>query len=384
MAAKKPKTPPPPPLEDAYEDDRLTNSEIDIEEFLDEWGPGTAVVEIYRMKQDGSRPHVTRVSIDVLKADLYGFLREHCGAGKFCLQFKDAQRRIRKSIVVDVEMERGAVPGAPVNNDFQQQMILALIAAQKPAPPVDVGAILAGMGAMMTALKPTAPAADPSQMLQSITTTFATLKSAAGEEGGIQKALNLINAAKDLVPGGAEKTDDSWLGVAKDVTRTVVEVLRPKPNGNGFEHTPAALPAVPPGALPTARVYNADVAPGVADAAAGQPKNPEDILKEWIGAQLAFLKTKARAGKDPEFWVEYTLENAEEPGNAAILEAMRRGATFQHLLTFDPEIGKDPVLAGWFQRFYEELHAEFNADLDSGGPGGNAPDPGGNAKPSTD
>jgi hypothetical protein len=380
MAHKAPKQQPP---DDPFADERLINSEIDIEEFLDEWGPGTAVVEIFRMKQDGSRPHITRCSIDVLKADLYGFLREHCGPGKFLLQFKDAQRRIRKNLVVDVEAEKGAPVGATVNNDFQQQMILALIAAQKPAPPVDIGAILAGMGAMMTALKPTAPAADPSQMLQSITTTFATLKSAAGEEGGIQKALNLINAAKDLVPGGAEKSDDSWLGVAKDVTRTVVEVLRPKPNENGFvEHTPAALPAVPPGAMPTARVYN-DVAPGVADAAPGQPKNPEEILKEWIGAQLAFLKTKARAGKDPEFWVEYTLENAEEPGNAAILEAMRRGATFQHLLTFDPEIGKDPVLSGWFQRFYEELHAALNEDLDTGGPGGDAPDPGGNGKPST-
>ena len=383
MAPRK-KAPEPQP-EDVYiPEESLIKSEIDIEDFLDEWGPGTSIVEVYRMKQDGSRPHITRVAIDILKADLYGYLREHCGPGKFCLQFKDASRKIRKSLVVDVEAERGAAPGAtaPVNNDFQQQMILALIAAQKPAPPVDVGAILAGMGAMMAALKPSAPAADPSQMLQSITTTFATLKSAAGEEGGIQKALNLINAAKDLVPGG-EKSDDSWLGVAKDVTRTVVEVLKPKPNGNGIEPR-AALPAVPAGAMPTARVYNADVVPQVADAALGQPKNPEDILKEWIGAQLAFLKTKARAGKDPEFWVEYTLENAEEPGNAAILEAMRRGATFQHLLTFDPEISKDPVLAGWFQRFYEELHAALNEDLDSGGPGGDAPDPGGNGKPSTD
>jgi hypothetical protein len=108
-------------------------------------------------------------------------------------------------------------------------------------------------------------------------------------------------------------------------------------------------------------------------------KTGDQLLQEWVTAQLQFLKMKARAGKDPAIWVDYTLDNAEEPGNAAILEAMRRGATFQHLLTFDAEISKDPILAGWFQNFYEDLHAALNEDLDTHGTGGNPPDAGGNA-----
>jgi hypothetical protein len=90
------------------------------------------------------------------------------------------------------------------------------------------------------------------------------------------------------------------------------------------------------------------------------------------------LKSKALAGKDPEGWAEHVFDNPEEPGNAAILEAMRRGATFQHLLTFDPEIGKNPILAGWFQQFYEALSTELSENVDPPGPGRDAPDPGGN------
>lgn len=349
-------------------EDRITSSELDIEDFLDEWAPGTSVVEIFELRRDGSRPHMERVAMDILKEDLYGYLREHFGPAKYMLQFKDAARRIRKCLNVDVGGQKQNLAGSiPLpQSSFMEQMVLAMIAAQKPAPPLDVAAMMAGIAAMVAALKP-APATDPAAMLTAMAATFQQLKPPS--EGGVKQALDLIAAAKDLVPGGS--TDDSWPGLIKEGVTAVAQVFgkQTQPaNGNS-----APVPRIPPGA------QLAEAQPSVKTETAS--KNQDQILQEWLTAQLAFLKTKAKAGKDPDFWVDYVLENEEEPGNAAILEALRRGATFQHLLNFDPEISNNPVLAGWFQKFYEALHADLQADVDTPGKGGDTANPGRDEKP---
>lgn len=386
---RKPKgarNPSPPPPYDPFEDD-LTNDEIDIEDFLAEWAPGTAVVEIYQCMKDGSRPHQERVGIDILRTDLYGYLREHFGAGKYQLQFKDAQRRIRKTLTVDVAAGKPIAPnGGTSNTAFNEQLILALIASNRPPqlpPPIDMGALMTGLAAIMTALKPVAPGTDPAAMLQAVSSTFSNLKSAAGDtDNWMDKVQKLVTIARELNPG--EGGGDTWPSLIKDIGGKVLEGLKPgagaQPNGRPPQivaRPVTVVPTIPAGAMPVHQPVTEEQSVDV------PTEDTPDMLREkWLRAQLAFLKQKALAGKDVEFWVDYILENQEEPGNQAILYAMDQGATFQHLLTFDAEIGKNPVLAGWFQQFYESLHAALIEDMDSPGKGGNAPDTPGNAKPS--
>jgi len=352
-----------------------SQSEVDIEDFLIEWAPQTSVVEIYRRKEDGSMPHVKRVGIEILRADLYGYLRDKFGNGKFILQFKDANRRIVKNLTVDVEGAAAIVPngnGNPTGNTFLEQLLLTMIAAQRPAPPLDMGALMTGLGAMIGALKPSA--SDPAAMLAAMATTFQQLKP---PEDNVDKALSIISKAKDIA-GDNGGGGDSWPGLIKEGLSAVTQVISSRQNGNPAGPLRGNLP---PGAVATGMTMTA--AYPAENPPMAREKSSDEILQEWLQAQIGFLKTKARAGKNPDFWAEYTLENPEEPGCAAILEALRRGATFQHLLTFDAEIGKDPMLAGWFQYFYEALQSDPDKDMDSPGPGGDAPNPGSDAKPST-
>src|SRR5262249_30152665 len=121
MTAKKPKTkqsnsrgrapdPPAPPFDD------WSDPSQEAEDFftvLDEIGPGTSHIEIFRMNRDGSRGHVDRVTLQALQEDVYGFLRETYGPGKYLLTFKGQDRRYRGSKVLQVDPKQvGAAPGA--------------------------------------------------------------------------------------------------------------------------------------------------------------------------------------------------------------------------------------------------------------------------------
>lgn len=349
-----------------------TQAEMDIEDFLDEWAPQTSVVEIYQRKSDGSMPHQERVGTEILRTDLYGYLRDKFGAGKFILQFKDADRKIRKCLTVDVGAGEKTMsnPTGAIGGDshlqfmreqmqMQQTLLTTLIASMRPPPALDIGAMMTGMGAMIGALKPSA--SDPAAMLAAMAATFQQLKPA---DDNVEKALSIISKAKDIAGNGGGD-GDSWAGVVKEGVTAVAQAFK-QPNAASNPR-----PGIPPGAVP-------------AQLNAGAPateKTQDELLQEWLDVELAFLKKKALAGKDPEFWADYILQNEEEPGSAAILQALQRGAAFQHLIAFDPEIGKNPVLAGWFQKFYEALHADLHEDMDTSGAGGDAPDPGGNAEP---
>lgn len=369
MTAKKKTAPKEPP-----EFPEMTSAEWEIEDFLEEWGPQTAVVEIYRRKDDGSMPHVRRVDIGIITADLFGYLRQHFGNGKYVLMFKNEARRVVKRLTIEVE-GADVKPGAPTNggsSTFEQQMILALIAAQKPAPPMDVGALIAGIGAMVGALKPTS--SDPAAMLTAMATTFQQLKP---DGDGVEKALTIISKAKEIGGNGGGEAE-SWPGLIKEGLATAATIFQNRAASNPSVQA-ETRPAIPPGAQPV-RTIQSPATPAIPTPT--QEPTGDQLLEQWLRAQIGFLKQKARAGKDPDDWADYTEDNAEEPGCAAILEALRRGATLQHLLTFDEEIGKDPVLAGWFQRYYESLQAPIDEEMDSTRKGGDTGNPSGDEKPS--
>lgn len=107
-------------------------------------------------------------------------------------------------------------------------------------------------------------------------------------------------------------------------------------------------------------------------------------MERWIKAMLAWLKTKARSGKDPEFWIDYIFENQEEPTCESILKAIEQGATFDMLLQFDPEIAENSQLKTWFQTLYDGLYTELHPAVDTAGSSGDTADAPGNASAGTD
>jgi hypothetical protein len=188
--------------------------------------------------------------------------------------------------------------------------------------------------------------------------------------------MSLINEFKtDEKAGG-----DNLYSVAKELGEKVIDAFSGGPRPPAMrspQPLPSARPAIPPGAIPATVPDAGGGGAAPPPAAPGGMTVEEDQMRrtfiEWIRVQLQFLKDKAKAGKEVEFWVAYMFENEEEPGCTAILQAVERGATFEQLLNFDAEISADPVLKAWFQKFYDEVKNGLQEDLDTSGPGGDVP-----------
>jgi hypothetical protein len=342
------------PVEDAQ-----TEEEIVIDDFFTDVAPHTAYIEVFRIRDDGRRPQLGRFTLDLLREDCHGFLREKFGNGRYMLVSKTRENRFYRSKTLDVDSERPAAipPQAPVKDNFEREMLLALIAAQKP---LDVGTLLQGLAAM----RPPSPP-DPSTLLTAMVTAIATLKGPSnGEDSNLERALKLIGAAKELAPPAHE---ENLYTVVKEVGNKVVDAFSPR--------KPAAV-MIPE---QTGQPEQQSTAPSL---------DEETMQQKWLQAQLGYLKAKARNGKDPVYFANYILDNDDEPGNNAILTALERGASFEHLCQFDSEIASNPVLNTWFRSLYDALQqamsapVEPEAPVDTGRPGGNTPDPVPDAKPS--
>jgi hypothetical protein len=165
--------------------------------------------------------------------------------------------------------------------------------------------------------------------------------------------------------------DSPW-GVVAEIGKQVVAAVGPALSGmvpgSGRSSIPASV-------LPQ---QNKPMIPAAASTPNnGGPSNSstsmEENLHRWLISQLAFLKVKALAGKDPGFWIDYVFENAEEPGCQALLYTLRRGATFENLLEFDPQIAENPQLTIWFREVFLGVEAGLLQDnVDSGGGSGDA------------
>lgn len=351
-----------------------TQEEFDLDDFLTEIGPGTSVVDIFRVKLDGSRPRVARVTLDVLREDVYGYLAETFGTGKYDLQFKGTDRKIKAFKRLAVESP-GTIPNNGISthpvgsngnggNSFERELLLSMIAAQKP---VDIGGLLQGLAAMRPVVP---PSPDPVALFTALITGMATLKGNQTDDG-MERLQKMMSLVKDMLPEG--RHEENLYTVAKDVGTKLIEAIKPaRPSGarevqsiaTGVQEAPK--PAILPVPEPS-------------------PQSSEETLQQWIKAQLTYLKSKARMAKDPAAWVDYIFENDDEPGCNAILIAMERGVTFDMLCQFDSEIASNPQLNDWFRRLYDGLRAELHAPMDTAGSGGNGADPSAHApvSPST-
>lgn len=229
------------------------------------------------------------------------------------------------------------------NNNFNERLILALIAAQKPAPAFD----MVGLAALITAVTGNGKGQTD---IGAIVTAFTQLKAAADPKDVKAELRDALELARSLVPGapapgaagaGDGELDTSWPGIIKGVLQTFTGPRRP----------PAAGGRVIPASVAGDEEFEDDPA--------GQ--DPGATMQQWLMGQLQFLKSKAISKKPVDFWIRYTIDNAEEAGNQAIFEALRGGATFEHLLMFDPEIATTPALRVWFQQFYDGLKQSANA-----------------------
>jgi len=348
-------------------------SEEDLYTFLEEVGPNISTVDIFRLNKDGSRPHVDRVTLDTVKEDVYGYLRA-LGAAKYLLQFKSADRLIRKTKVIEVA--GGVTPngagvaqaGAFDHVGFlreqmaqQQTLLLALISN------MGKGSAMPDLSFLSGVLK------QPDIM--PMVTLMAAMIGKKDDGGGLALAQTIVKMSRDLAPDGGK--DESWLSVIKDVGGRVVDNL-----GVAFRPgAPAALlPAgnpIPPGAQAT------PVQPVQPEQPGGNPTVTRANFAAYLSQALIYLKTKAAAGKDVETIADYIVENSEEPQWTAVLGVIEQGATFENLLEFDPEIGQAPVLRAWFRKLYDELRDAIFNPVDSAGKGRNSDNPADNAGPGT-
>jgi hypothetical protein len=355
-----------------------TPEEFELARFLEESGGTIAKVYIYRLAKNGDLDHVDTTSVEGMNEET---IREKYGAPSvYVLKFKAsngkfiAERRVRLGETKIGVPEHGSsvpVPGGGVSDLLKMQldMMQARVAEQNAM----MNTLLAGIIS-----RPQAAVPDPSAMMTALATVFTTLHGAANKTTAdpfenIAKVAELI---RTLAPdgGGGDSKEDNLFSVVKEIGGRVVEIARPI-----IESGTRQVVALNPGAPAPAG------APGTAQLPAkteGDNVNRFTIA-QYVGQGIAYLKGKARAGKDAELFVDFVLENGEEPQNAALIGAIQQGVTFEQLLQFDPEIAQNPDLTKWFRILYDGIHAElFNAGgaaLDSERAGGNAGDAGNNA-----
>ena len=349
MAARKSNKRPPAPPADQEEDFDQEAAE-DIEQILTGAGE-QAIASIYRVGKPGERDGfiATVSTAALLNPGPEQFLQDNYGAGSYRLKLKAPNRAGVLKYAGMKTLTIAERPGAGVNGNGRphtmedylraegektHQMLLAMIAAQKPQQ-LD----MAGLAALITAVSGGNKQSD----LGAVVAAFATLKQTAEPSNQLTAVKDVLEIAKSIsgaTPAGAGAEDDGgWVGLirgglaalagggAGKPGRRMIGPSGPDPNGAGAGD----------------------------DGGDDNEENDEAMFQQWLRGQLGFLKSKAATNKPVDFWIKYTIDNADEVGNQAIFAALKGGATFEALLAFDPEIASNPTLRVWFQQFYDGL-----------------------------
>jgi hypothetical protein len=345
----------------------------ELTDFLEEFGGTVNRCQVSRILTSGERQYLGNVGTQGLTHES---IREAWGAGKYHLRFV-AGNHFVKHLMVNIGPAAGQVSsnGAPApmmgggdhfmreHMALQQTLLLSLIGAFKPAPPVDVGSILNGV-ANLRGNQP-----DATAMVTAIIGAVAPLLVKNGEGGGtdLKKLREVLTLVNEFNP---HQKEENMYTAAKDIAGIVVDGAT-KLIG-GMKAPPSQVVQLPAGGDPTRPAK-----PGE-----GLPMPPQMTVVDWIRAQLAYMKQKALQNKEPGFWIDYILENEDEPGCASLIRAIEQNATFEQLLQFDPEIAQNPHLLTWFKTVYDGLHTEIKQAMDSARGTGNAGNPTGDASPS--
>ncbi len=335
-----------------HDDDFGDEVGADIEEFFNDQDEG-AIVMVYKIGKPGERDgFLDTLSVSALRnPSCQQVIRDTYGAGNFRLKMKapDLRGVMRwsgsKTITI-AEKPGGSGPAAngrphSIEDFFReeahktQQLLLAMISNNKPQQ-MD----LAGLAALLTAVN---GGGGKQTDLAAVVSAFTTLKQSAEPGNGLAQVKDVLEIARSISGGpaaaGSDEPDTSWPGLIKGVLGAF---------------SGAAGAAQPGRRMIPASVNGNGAAAARADDDDEQPSE-EEMFQQFLAGQLSFLKSKAAANKPVEWWIQYTLENADEVGNHALFTALKGGATFEHLLQFDPEIASNPALRVWFQKFYDGL-----------------------------
>lgn len=374
------------------QDERELEEQADLDEFFNEVGGGATCVDIFEVLDGAERGYIKRVDWAQLKENPLEMIKKKFGCRKYFLRFRGADRRILRSKIVNIVADTpsvtpGVTPPSPVPNandsdsKFMRDVLLAFIAKQNP-PPAPAAFDMQGLAALMIALKQ--PTADPASMLAAVSQAFSAVRGSAKEGDGLSMAKTIVELAA-AIGGNGNGKDDNLYTVIRDVGKEVVNKL---PIGALMPASSVPIDVIPPApaAAPAERVVSPVVSPVVPPqpAAPAAPRTPPDLrnpetVVELIRVALQYLKQKA-AKPDPDgnlfnLAIDWILENSEEPQWAAMLGAIRQGATFEQLLQFDIEIANIPPLREWFKRLYDELHTEIFNAVDTRRARGNANNP---------
>jgi len=366
----------------------VTSEDVEFMRFIEEEGGNFANVHIYRLTSRGDLEGVGVSSVDGMSEE---YIRETYGApATYVLKFKGSDGRFKATKKVKLGLVKIGTPephasgsGVPaVATAMQDLLTLQLKMSEQRASEQAsmINTLLAGL-----VNRPQVSTPDPSAMLAAVVSAFAALKGAAGESKAVdpfEHIERVVSLVRDLGGngGGGDQEESVW-GVLKSIGGKVIDAAAP-----AIEHLArGAVAGTPSPHVATMQQAQRVALPAAENPGGEMPKGPSSIA-EWIKVGLAYLKAKALAGKDPELFIEYVFENQDEPQNAALIGALRQGATFDHLLQFDADIAQNPVLLNWFQEFYNGLHRELSGNgdgaLDTRGPSGDAGNNPGDAKTS--
>lgn len=353
-------------------DDFDEETGADIEQFLSGQSE-QAVVYVYKVGKPGERDaFIDTMSMAALQnPGPEQAIRDAFGAGNYRIKLKAPNKRGVLVYAGQKSLTIAERPGGTGNgngrphtieeyyrqeSDKTHQMLLAMIAATKPQT-LDLG----GLAALITAVTGGNKQSD----LGAVVAAFATLKQTADPQTGLSQVKDVLEIAKSISApagaGGDPDADPGWPGLIR-----------------------GALSALTGGAKPGQRRLPAPAGAGGPGDDDDEQPSEDEMFQRWLAGQLQFIKGKAAANKPVEFWIQYTIDNAEEPGNQAIFAALKGGATFENLLQFDPEIAASPALRVWFQKFYDGLKRSLSPAAPIPWIVGNPPDTTGNAIPGAD
>lgn len=366
---------------------RERDTEDTLQAFLDEFGPQSSKLSLYRLKPGTAKfEWLNHYVPDAVTPET---IRDEFGAGTYALNLLDERGHYITRRTFDIggsaeDWERARITGgraaaaaaAPAESSNSNELTLELIRAQ---------------GQMLLAL---ATRQQPNGLEDAV-----KVLNALGERTGPKDQLETLGAmvklARDIGGGG-----DSMVSLLREVAPAVLgplgQLVTSRAGASGGQlpkPTPAALPApreVTTPDKPAAPAANHPPAADPAGAVDWPPPSaenaPSDEVQALLFAQLQYWKGKARKpDSDPGFWVDYVFENDDEPQIKAVLWAVRH-YPFAALVQFDPELGSDGRLREWFSALYDGIRGELAArDGDAAAPpaggDGNASNAGDNAPP---
>jgi hypothetical protein len=307
--------------------------EEEIQNFVESFGGDVCRVSVYRLNKAGKLAYVGSLSPGAVTEAL---IQETYGEGEYNIRLLDEHGKFlrRRSIVIEGP-RREPAPGPGPNSDgnrvqiemLQQQMLrqheMLLAMIQKGNNSGSSATELASALVQLRSLvKPTE--SKPTDSLESIRSAIELLN-----EG--------IKLAGKAPRGGGEGESklETWRGILEAVPGIVSAVTTLR-SGQTTGLQPAGAP--PQGApQPDPRI--------------GEQPSPEQLA--FMRQTLAYLKSKALAGKQVDLVIDWIADNLDEPPWLALTQQIL-AMPFAQLGSIDPDTQVEP-LRNWFYQLYEGL-----------------------------